>query len=798
MSQLWGLFKLNQWSIRTKLTAIIMLLIIVPTFLTLVLINTGAQIHDEQNVASYLQSFGQKDLSYITRNIDQAHNMLSSLSNDLRYRRVVLELMVNPSNLDNRQSIVDLFNNRLLQTGFYERINLADIDGNIIASTQQNLSIASGINLADSFGFLAGRDAALLNEENRDSLYPDLQGNPVYEITQVIYYTDRSPAGFMIATVNIDNLFYDYLGVTDTYIPVVSYLTTHDGLVIAPPEGYAAAIESRGRQGVETNLSLREGIYQYNIEDDQYAHFISPLPASRLIFVTENYEEVEINAPIQAFLESNGPVYIIIMLFVFGILAWGLYNNMIPPMLAIRDALLNLGEGDFSTQVIGINRHDEIGVLARSVVSVREQVLQTIEDLEQRLADRVRDLQATQEVSRYAATQRDLQRLMTDVVNLIVNSFTNIYHAQIFLIDSEGRYAVLRASTGDAGEILLRRGHRLAVGSTSIIGMVTGEGRVIIERDTTTSTVHRVNEFLPETRSELAIPLRVGNTIIGALDVQSKQDNTFFEDQVTLLQIMADQLAISVDNARLYQESLSQLERLNKSTQVQTYEGWREHMRNQRRDVLTARHGNIALSTDDLREIVAQTGEMATGDLTPHGTIPVIVPIRLRGQLLGMVEWELPQVDFSYEKLLLAEELVNRLAISLDNARLFEESQRTVERERVVNTITAKFSTQTDIDQILQTAVREVGQVLHVPEVNIRLMLSQDSSSMTDDFEFNDDFANLSAGLSTGQTAGQTTNGSSKNGHHSSVESDGSTGPNPPDSSGADSSGDHAPDPSQK
>src|SRR5690606_11779122 len=145
-----------------------------------------------------------------------------------------------------------------------------------------------------------------------------------------------------------------------------------------------------------------------------------------------------------------------------------------------------------------------------------------------------------------------------------------------------------------------------------------------------------------------------------------------------------------------------------------------------------------------------------------------------------VVEWELPQVDFSYEKLLLAEELVNRLAVSLDNARLFEESQRTVERERVVNSITAKFSTQTDIDQILQTAVREVGQVLHVPEVNIRLTLGASGSSMTDDIAF-DDLIGIPGGpelhLPAGQMANQATNGNSKNGHHAGHTSDGSTGP---------------------
>ena len=101
------------------------------------------------------------------------------------------------------------------------------------------------------------------------------------------------------------------------------------------------------------------------------------------------------------------------------------------------------------------------------------------------------------------------------------------------------------------------------------------------------------------------------------------------------------------------------------------------------------------------------------------------MPIQLRGQILGAVEWELPTDEFNTDKVLLAQELVNRLAISLDNARLFQESRRAIDRERLVNAIASKLSGQTDIDAILQTAVREVGQALRVPQVSINLRQSK-------------------------------------------------------------------------
>jgi GAF domain-containing protein len=103
--------------------------------------------------------------------------------------------------------------------------------------------------------------------------------------------------------------------------------------------------------------------------------------------------------------------------------------------------------------------------------------------------------------------------------------------------------------------------------------------------------------------------------------------------------------------------------------------------------------------------------------------VPFVVPLQLRGEILGVVEYEVAEREFRYDKVLLAEELVNRLVVSLDNARLFQESQRAAERERTVNQISAKLTGQTDIQAIIQTAIREVGVALRTPQIAVRLQL---------------------------------------------------------------------------
>ena len=171
---------------------------------------------------------------------------------------------------------------------------------------------------------------------------------------------------------------------------------------------------------------------------------------------------------------------------------------------------------------------------------------------------RARQLQTSAEVSRRAGTLLDLEALMTQVVELIKESFS-YDHAQIFLMDERDEYAVLRASTGEPGRLLLATNHKLAKGSDSIIGMVMARAEVQVALDTEAADViHKPNPFLPQTRSELALPLIIKGRVIGALDVQSNQPNAFSEQDIAALNTLAAQIAVAIDNARLYQDSQEQ------------------------------------------------------------------------------------------------------------------------------------------------------------------------------------------------------------------------------------------------
>nr|MBN1229334.1 GAF domain-containing protein [Anaerolineae bacterium] len=238
---------------------------------------------------------------------------------------------------------------------------------------------------------------------------------------------------------------------------------------------------------------------------------------------------------------------------------------------------------DFSQAFTSIVSLTFVLTLVVVTALLRERDIQTIEQQSEAVDTVSRLLQVdmqrialTSEVGRAITAIRNMDALLKRVVSLIVEQ-ADFYHAQVFLIDEAGRYAVLSESTGEAGRELLARQHRLAVGSQSVIGQVTARGEPVIASDTDTDVVHRRNELLPYTRAEMALPLRIGDRVIGALDIQSIHPDAFDERDLAVFQTMADQLAVAIENTRLFeraQRDLTNIERLNRQL---TGEAWRQY-----------------------------------------------------------------------------------------------------------------------------------------------------------------------------------------------------------------------------
>lgn len=405
-------------------------------------------------------------------------------------------------------------------------------------------------------------------------------------------------------------------------------------------------------------------------------------------------------------------------LMIAGLMWLPLNHFIIRQIKRLVTGVQRLAEGTYTEPVPATSQKDELGQLAGRINVLGMQLQRDFQDLEQRIAQRTRDLETAREIGQILSSIRDVEILANQVIELLSTRFEAIYHAQIFFVDDQGQDAVLRASTGDVGQSLLQRRHRLPVGGQSIVGQSITQGKPIVALDTATSPVHKFNALLPETRSELALPLRLGDAVIGALDVQSKNQSAFADSDIRLFQTIADQLAIAIQNAQLLEESQTRLREINELNKLLMGEAWGDFIQSRKRKQPSiARRDSENLTP--LQRKAINSGQIAeTGD---EDRVQFAVPIILRGQALGAVEYELSRSTYNENTRLLATELAARLALAADNARLLEQSQQLAQRERLINDISNKLTQQTDVSQILQIAVRELGNALPVSQTSISL-----------------------------------------------------------------------------
>lgn len=344
-------------------------------------------------------------------------------------------------------------------------------------------------------------------------------------------------------------------------------------------------------------------------------------------------------------------------------------------------------------------------------------------------------LRGAYEVGQITAQLTDRDALFQRTVELVRDRFA-YYHVQIFLVDETREYAVLKASTGDIGQQLLDRGHKLAIASQSVIGRATQLGDPVLISNTEDDPVYAPNELLPNTRAELAVPILDGDDIVGALDVQSMRARAFDSIDVQVLQVIASQISVAMRNARLFEgqiasiqenkrlfleaeANLREIQRLNRQL---TRGAWESFLRG-KPDVsgVTSDAEGIKPEqawTPDMvearqrRRLIARAAE--TGQV-------IAVPIVLRGEVLGVIEVTPEQAANPTETAEMVEAVAQRLAISLESTRLFEEAQATTLQEQRINTIVGRYQSANTVDELLQITLSELSESLGAEFGTIRL-----------------------------------------------------------------------------
>jgi GAF domain-containing protein len=376
-------------------------------------------------------------------------------------------------------------------------------------------------------------------------------------------------------------------------------------------------------------------------------------------------------------------------------------------------------------------RLEELKIANRELTDIRTNLEKHVEERTFELATtseesrkRAAQLVAISEVSRAITQLQNINELLPAIVELISQRF-GYYHVGIFLLDESRKNVTLRATNSEAGKRMLERGHRVEVGQNSIVGYVAAQGESRISLDLGTDPVQNDNPDLPATRSEMALPLLAGGQqVIGVLDLQSDLPTAFRPQDVRIMSTLADQVAIAIENVRLYSETQQALADSQTAYRLSLKQEWAKIARESERVGYQFTAEGIVPLAEALNSLEVESA-LETGEtVEAAGDMPAIaVPVKLREETIGVLNIRASNAErkWSENELALVQAIAERVALALENARLLSDASRRAEQERTISDITTKIGSSSQLDIILQTAVKELGRLYDDSEIVLQI-----------------------------------------------------------------------------
>lgn len=351
--------------------------------------------------------------------------------------------------------------------------------------------------------------------------------------------------------------------------------------------------------------------------------------------------------------------------------------------------------------------------LERTRLALEEQVTertQALTSINILVNERLEQLKSVADITRTLMSIQELDRLLPLAARMASQKFS-AYHAGIYLLDEQKQHAVLMAASSEGGRQILQSGQRLRIGEQNMVEFAirTGQPRIASGTDMDALVSHEPE--LARTRSSIVLPLKTGETIIGALDLHFEETRSFPSEFVAVLSILADQLSIAIQNAALYertQRTLREVEVNSRQMSASQWSGWVESIR-------ARGYRYDGIRAEPLKDV---------GNPSRAGTKVQNVPIRLRGRTIGHLKIKLSEAvqGWTEDELAIAEATADRAALALEGARLLDEAQKRAAREAFLSEMAAKLSTSFQLDSILRDTVEELGQTLNGSTVSFQLI----------------------------------------------------------------------------
>lgn len=344
---------------------------------------------------------------------------------------------------------------------------------------------------------------------------------------------------------------------------------------------------------------------------------------------------------------------------------WSAANRLVQPILSLTEIATEISQGNLNVTA-NVQSEDETGVLARTFNQMISQLRDAFGTLEARVAERTRGLELAAEVGRSVSQVRSLDVMLTEAAELIRSQF-DLYYVQVYLIDPSQTHLTLEAGTGDAGKTLLGRNHRLPLNASSLNGRAAIEKKSIVIENTLKSITFKPNPLLPDTRSEMAVPLLVGDKVVGVLDMQSNQEEALNQDLLPAFEALAGQLAIAIQNATLLAETEQARAEVEAQARRLVRSNWLEYL--------------DAIHKPERTGFVFEKNQVLPLDETepPHilEEKAVVAPISVTGEIIGSLAVELDDNSSPIARESgLVEEVARQVALHIESLRLLESAER--------------------------------------------------------------------------------------------------------------------------
>jgi PAS domain S-box-containing protein len=477
--------------------------------------------------------------------------------------------------------------------------------------------------------------------------------------------------GLQISNVALYNTVNDYTGLGVTGEVVVASKVSEDTILYMNPlrNDPEAAFNRTVIIGSDVGIPIQEsigGLSSSSITTDYRGEEVVAswryLPGLRWGMVVK-IDSKEALAQVTAIRNTAlilGGVSLLAVLVVAVLVSRSISN----PIVNLTNIAKAIAEGDINIQA-QVESTDEIGVLGRTFNRMTQQLRDFISTLEERVAERTRNLELAAEVGRTVSQVRSLDVMLTDAAELIRRQF-DLYYVQVYLVNPSQTYLNLQAGTGEVGRQLLSRKHRLSYNTGSINGRAAVERKSVIIANTETSPTFRPNPLLPDTRSEMAVPLLVGDRVVGVLDMQSAKGGALDADVLPAFEALAGQIAIAIQNANFLAEIEESRKEVEKQAARLTRENYQEYL-----DAINRAEETGYVFAQNVVSPLTKENEDAATDATLMSA-----SISVTGEEIGKLIVELE----GQSPIAQTEELLNtvarQVAQQVENLRLLESSER--------------------------------------------------------------------------------------------------------------------------